>query len=138
MQSLIREPAILGFSCVVWESRTFILVCGRHQQPPGTKPPSRNSAHNHKSYQREGRRETHREGAHLGYNLKTTYKSSSAVGPLNLISQHGFATCIQRAIAVHILHGQMIDFRLVALCMFSCFGSSDRRAKQACHMSQYL
>lgn len=61
---------------------------------------SKNSAYIHKSYQREGR-ETHREGAPLGYNLKTTYKSLNSVGLLNLTGQHGFATCVQRAIIVH-------------------------------------
>lgn len=27
----------LNLSCPVWESWSFISVCGRHRQPPGTK-----------------------------------------------------------------------------------------------------
>lgn len=59
--------------------------------------------------------ERHREGAPLGYNLKTTYKSSSAVRLLNLTSQHGFATCVQRDTTAHTVYFQKTDFKLMVL-----------------------
>lgn len=99
--------------------------------------PSKNRAHNHKSYQREGRRETRREGAPLGYSLRTTYKSSSAVGLLNLTRQHGFAACIQHAITAVIMHCQKMDCMRMVLYTVHDF-MSGRGDKWTCHMSQYL
>lgn len=142
---LVREFPILGFSCELWEPYSFILVCGRHRQCPGTKQPhgEKNSAHNHKSYQREVRRGTHREGASSGYILKASYKSSHAVGPISLTGQHGFTTCVHHTINACTANSQDSRFQRCSgehlyLCMSAGSISSSRGDKQSRHMSQYL